>query len=41
MLANPYFYQIGKARPDWYDNYIDKAMLKSYDDTETKGIDHR
>ena len=40
MLAKPYFYPIRKPGADWYDNYRDKALLTSYDHTETKGIDH-
>lgn len=40
MFANPYFYQISQSSSDWYDNYRDKALLTSYDHTQTKGIDH-
>jgi hypothetical protein len=39
VLANLYFYPIAARPLNWYDNYINKASLTSYDDTK-KGINY-
>jgi hypothetical protein len=40
MFSNLYFYLTAVRPFYWYDNYINKASLTSYDDTQ-KGFDYR